>query len=100
MNSEFAFEIASTIQQYPNNFKGFGKIKVYQVKFNPDKKSKPAAVPKTPVPYPLQVRVAGSLENMIKNSVLCSYCPQRMTVPYVRLWMHLNWIRNWFLQTT
>lgn len=83
MNSEFGFGIASTIQQYSNNFKGLGKIKVYQVKFNSDKKSKPAAVPTTPVPYPLQVRVAGSLENMMKNSVLCSDCPQRMTVPCV-----------------
>ena len=33
LNGEFAFEIASIIQQHPNNFKGLGKMKDYKLSF-------------------------------------------------------------------
>ena len=70
LNGEFAFEIASVIQQFPNNFKGLGKMKDYQVKLYPDEKIKPVAVPPRSVPYHLQARVPDSLANMIKNKVI------------------------------
>ena len=72
LNGEFAFEISSLIQQYPNNFKGLGKTKDYQVKLYSDEKIKPVAVPLRPVPYLLQTSVADSLENMVKNGVRTS----------------------------
>ena len=93
LNGEFAFEIASVIQQYPNNFKGLGKTKDYQVKLYSDEKIKPVAVPLRPVPYLLQTSVADSLENMVKNGVrtsmqwseamgvLCSDCSKRQQLP-------------------
>ena len=40
LNSEFAFEIASIIQQYLKKFKDLGKMKHYQVKLYSDKKIK------------------------------------------------------------
>ena len=33
LNGEFAFEIASIIQQHPNNFKGLRKMKDYKLSF-------------------------------------------------------------------
>ena len=55
LNGDFAFEIASIIQQYPNNFKGLAKMKDYQVKLYSDEKVKPVAVPPRSVPYHLQL---------------------------------------------
>ena len=82
MNGEFVFEIASIIQEYPDNFKRLKKAKVYQVKLNSDEKSKPVAVPKRPFPYPFHARVPGSLENMIKNSVIEEH-PSKESAPWV-----------------
>ena len=65
MNSNFAFEMASIVQQYPS--KVLEKMKDYQVKLYSDEKRKPVLVPPRSVPYHLQARVADSLENMIKN---------------------------------
>ena len=70
LNGEFAFEIASIVRQYPNNFKGLGKMKDYQVKLYFNEKIKPVAVPPRSVSYHLQVRVADSLESMIKNCII------------------------------
>ena len=39
LNGDFAFETVSIIQQYPNNFKGLGKMKDYKVKLCPCKKN-------------------------------------------------------------
>ena len=70
LNGEFVFEISSIVRQYPNNFKGLGKMKDYQVKLYSDGKIKPVPVPPRSVPYHLQARVADSLESMIKNSII------------------------------
>ena len=70
LNSELAFEVASFVQQYCNNFKGLGKMKDYQVKLYSDEKIKPVAVPPRSVPYHLQARVADSLANVIKDGVI------------------------------
>lgn len=45
-------------------------MKDYQVKLYSDEKLKPVAVPPRSVPDHLKVRVADSLENMIKNDVI------------------------------
>ena len=60
---EFAFGIASIIQQYSNNIKELGKMKDYQVKFYFDEKINPVAFPPRSVPYQLQTRVADSSDN-------------------------------------
>ena len=70
LNSQFAFDIASIVQQYPNNFKGPGKMKGYQVKLYSDEKIEPVAVPPRSASYHLQARVADSLANGIKNGVI------------------------------
>ena len=82
LNGEFAFEMASVVQQYPNNFKGLGKMKDYQVKLYSDGKIKHVADPPRPVPYHLQSRVADSLVNMIKNGVIEEH-PSNELVPWV-----------------
>ena len=82
LNSEFAFEIASIIQQDPDNFKGLEKIKDYQVKLYPDEKIRPVVVPPRSVLYHLQARVADSLENMIKNGVIEEH-PSNEPAPWV-----------------
>ena len=70
LNSELAFEVASFVQQYRNNFKGLGEMKDCQVKLYSDEKIKPVAVPPRSVPYHLQARVADSLANLIKDGVI------------------------------
>ena len=70
LNSELAFEVASFVQQYRNNFKGLGKMKDYQVKLYSDEKIKPVTVPPRSVPYHLQARVGDSLANVIKDGVI------------------------------
>ena len=67
---EFAFDIASIIQQYPYNFKGLGKMKNYQVKLYSGENVKPVAVPPRTIPYHLWARVADSIDNMIKDRVI------------------------------
>ena len=64
---EFALDIASIIQQYPENFKGLGKLNNYQVKLYFDENIKPVAVPPRTIPYHLLARVADSINNMIKD---------------------------------
>ena len=70
LNSQFAFDITSIVQQYPNNFKGPGKMEGYQVKLYSDEKIEPVAVPPRSAPYHLQARVTDSLANEIKNGVI------------------------------
>ena len=70
LNGGFVFETVSITQQYPNSFKGLGKMKNYQVKFYSDEKIKSVAVKPRSAPYNLQARVADSLENLIKNDVI------------------------------
>ena len=65
---EFAFDIASIIQPYPDNFKGLGKMKNYQVKLYSDENVKPVAVPPRAIPYHLRARVADFID-MIKDGV-------------------------------
>ena len=67
---EFAFDIVSIIQQYPDNFKGLRKMKNYQVKLYSDQNVKPVTVPPRTIPYHPQVRVANSVDNMIKDGVI------------------------------
>ena len=47
---EFAFDIVSIIQQYPDNFKGLRKMKNYQVKLYSDQNVKPVTVPPRTIP--------------------------------------------------
>ena len=81
-NDELAFEISSIIQQYPNNVKGLGQVKHYQVNIYSDEKMKPVAVPPRSVPYELQATVADSLENMTKNGVIEEH-PSKEPAPWV-----------------
>ena len=79
---EFAFDIVPIIQQYPDNFKGLGKMKNYQVKLYSDQNVKPVAVPPRTIPYHLQVRVANSVDNMIKDGVIEEH-PNNKHAPWV-----------------
>ena len=68
---EFATDIASVIQQHPDNFKGLGKMKNYQMKLYSDENVKPVAVSPSSTPYQLPpARVADSIDNMIKDGVI------------------------------
>ena len=79
---EFTFDIASIIQQYPENFKGLGKLNNYQVKLYFDENVKPVAVPPRTIPYHLQTRVADSIDNMIKDGVIEEH-PSNEPAPWV-----------------
>ena len=79
---EFTFDIASIIQQYPENFKGLGKLNNYQVKLYFDENVKPVAVPPRTIPYHLQTRVADSLDSMIKDGVIEEH-PSNEPAPWV-----------------
>ena len=57
-------------------------MKDYQVKLYSDEKLKPVAVPPRSVPDHLKVRVADSLENMIKNDVIEKH-PNNELAPWV-----------------
>ena len=81
-NGEFAFDIASIIQPFPDNFKGLGKMKNYQVKLYSDENVKPVAIPPRTIPYHLRARVADSIDNMIKDGVIEEH-PNNEPAPWV-----------------
>ena len=78
----FAFDIASIIQQYPDNFKGLGKMKNYQVKLYSDENVKPVVVPPRTIPCHIRARVADSIDNMRKDGVIKEH-PNNKPAPWV-----------------
>ena len=78
----FAFDIASIIQQYPDNFKGLGKMKNYQVKLYSDENVKPVVVPPRTIPYHIRARVADSIDNMRKDGIIKEH-PNNKPAPWV-----------------
>ena len=78
---EFAFDIASIIQQYPDNFKGLRKMKNCQVKLYSDENVKSVAVPPRTIPYHLRARVADSI-NIIKDGVIEEH-PNNKPAPWM-----------------
>ena len=79
---EFAFDIASIIQQYPDSFKGLGKMKNYQVKLYSDKIVKPVAILPRAILFHLRDRVADSIDNMIKDEIIEEH-PNNEPAPWV-----------------
>ena len=88
-DGEFINNICSILQHYPQNFKGLGKLRNYQVKLYTDNSIKSVAVPPRSVPYHLKGRVFDAIDNMLKEGVieqrptndpsmgfLRSYCPK------------------------
>ena len=69
LGGNYAFDIASIIQQYPDSFKGLRKMKNYQVKLYSDENVKHVAFPPRTIHYHLWARVADSIDNMIKDGV-------------------------------
>ena len=62
--------ICSILQHYPQNFKGLGKLRNYQVKLYTDNSIKPVAVPPRFVSYYLKGRVSDAIDNMLKEGVI------------------------------
>ena len=58
------------LQKYPENFKGIGKLRNYEVKLHVNPESKPVAEPPRQIPYHLKERVNKALKEMILNDVI------------------------------
>jgi hypothetical protein len=63
-------ELQHILQNYPQNFKGLGKMKNYQVKLHVDPNVKPVASPPRATPYHLQERVNKAITDMIAKGVI------------------------------
>ena len=69
-DGEFINSICSISNHYPQNFKGLGKLRNYQVKLYTDNSIKPAAAPPRSVPYHLKARVSDAIDNTLKEGVI------------------------------
>ena len=67
---KFINNICSIWQHYPQNFKGLGKLRNYQIKLYTDNSIKPVAVPPRSAPYHLKARVSDAIDNMLKEEVI------------------------------
>ena len=61
--------IYSISKHYPQNCKGLGKLRNYQVELYTDNSIKHVAVPHSSVPYHLKARVSDAIDNMLKKGV-------------------------------
>ena len=68
--SRFFNDINHILAKYPQNFKGLGKLKDYQVKLFTDSSIKPVAVPPRVIPYHLRARVYDSIKEMIRDGAI------------------------------
>ena len=68
--SRFFNDINHILAKYPQNFKGLGKLKDYQVKLFTDSSIKPVAVPPRVIPYHLRARAYDSIKEMIRDDVI------------------------------
>ena len=66
-DGEFINNICSILKHYPQNFKGLGKLRSYQVKLYANNSIKPVAVPPRSVPYHFKARVSDAIDNMLKE---------------------------------
>ena len=66
----FINNISSILKHYPQNFKGLGNLRNYQIKLYTDNSIKPAAVPPSSVPYHLQAAVSDAIDNILKEVMI------------------------------
>ena len=62
--------ICSILQHYPQNFKGLGKLRNYQVKLYTNNSIKPVVLTPRSAPYYLKVMVYDAIDNMLKEGVI------------------------------
>ena len=66
-DGEFINNICLILQHYPQNFKGLGELRNYQLKLYTDNSIKPVAVTPRSVPYHFKGRVSDTIDNMLKE---------------------------------
>ena len=69
-DGKFINNICSIWKHYPQNFKGLGKLRSYQVKLYTDNSIKSVAVPRRSAPYRLKARISDAIDNMLKEGVI------------------------------
>ena len=69
-DGEYINNFCSILKHYPQNFKGLGKLRNYQVKPYTNNSIKPVTVPPRSEPYHLKVRVSDAIDNMLKEGVI------------------------------
>lgn len=74
--------IQDIISKFPENFKGLGKLKDYQVKLHVDENVKPITSPPLPIPYHLQERANIIINEMITQGVIEEH-PTDQSAPWI-----------------
>ena len=69
-DGEFINNICSILNHYPQNFKGLGKLRNYQVKLYTDNSIKPVAIPPRSVPHHVKARVSDAIDYILKEGVI------------------------------
>ena len=62
--------VDNVLKQFPQCFRGVGKMKDYQVRFNIDETAPPTACPPRPVPFHLKSQLRKELDKMLEDGVL------------------------------
>ena len=75
-------KLQSILLKYPNNFKGLGKLKDYEVKLHVNPEIKPINVPSHSFPYHLQERAQKVIDKMIEDGVIEEH-PHDEAAPWI-----------------
>ena len=83
-DSDLKTDLQDTMLEYPENFKGFKKLKGHQVKLHVDPSVKPKVTPERSTPYHLQDRVDDLLASMLKDGII-EEVPSNVASPWISM---------------
>ena len=69
-DGEVINNICLILKHYPQNVKGWGKLRNYQVKLYTDNSIKPVAIPPRSVPHHVKARVSDAIDYILKEGVI------------------------------
>ena len=81
-DATFKDELQQTMLEFPENFKGFKKLKGHQVKLHSDPSVKPKITPERPTPYHLTDRVDDLVSTMLTDDIIEEVDPKK-PIPWI-----------------